>query len=60
MLSFQTRYAETDDPREKKICRRHITELDGRIDAVVYELYRITPDEILIAERDMAGKEQSC
>jgi hypothetical protein len=60
MLILQMRSAETNDLSEKTGYHQDIMELDCRIDAIVYELYRLTPEEIMIVEKDTAGEKPSC
>jgi hypothetical protein len=37
-------------PQEKEMIRREIESMDRAIDALVYELYGLTEDEIMIVE----------
>jgi hypothetical protein len=60
MLTVQERYAETDDTGDETIYRHQIRELDRRIDAIVYDLYRLTPEEIRIVEKNSGNQEKSC
>jgi hypothetical protein len=60
LLLLRKRSAETNDIRAKTLYQQQITELDRLIDGIVYELYRLTPEEIMIVEKDTAGEEPSC
>jgi hypothetical protein len=37
-------------PQEKEMLKREIAATDGQIDALVYELYGLSPEEIEIVE----------
>jgi len=50
MLTLQERFARTNDSGDASRYRLQIAELDRRIDAIVYDLYGLTPDEIRIVE----------
>ncbi len=50
MLTLQERSARTNDSGDVQRYRLQIAELDRRIDAIVYDLYGLTPDEIRIVE----------
>ncbi|MCE5297678.1 MAG: Eco57I restriction-modification methylase domain-containing protein [Methanoregulaceae archaeon] len=60
VLLIRKRSAETNDIRKKTLYRQQIMELDRRIDGIVYELYRLSPEEIMIVEKDTPGEEPSC
>lgn len=60
MLIIGKRFAETNDTREKTMSRQKIAELDRQIDDIVYELYRLTPEEVMIVEMDKTSREPSC
>ena len=55
MLSLHERLAAARMPGEKTMLQRRIDALDGRIDALVYELYELTDDEIAIVEEATAA-----
>jgi len=42
-------------PQEKTHLQRQITATDRQIDQLVYELYDLTPEEILIVEDAVGG-----
>ena len=48
MLALHQRSART--PQEKEMIQREIESTDGAIDALVYELYGLSPEEIAIVE----------
>jgi hypothetical protein len=50
MLTLQERSARLKDSGDAPRYRLQIAELDRRIDAIVYDLYGLTPDEIRIVE----------
>ena len=50
MLELQRRLPAARTPREKKCPERQIEATDGQIDALVYELYGLTEEEIKIVE----------
>ena len=50
MLTTQKRLHETNSPIEKKQYQQEADILDKQIDALVYELYELTPEEIRIVE----------
>jgi type II restriction/modification system DNA methylase subunit YeeA len=49
MLELHRRSART--PQEKEMIQREIESTDRAIDALVYELYGLTEDEVKIVER---------
>ena len=50
MLSFHKQLPEARTPHEKTALERQIEATDGQIDALVYELYGLTKEEIGIVE----------
>ena len=50
MLTTQKQLHETQSPSEKALYQREADGLDNQIDALVYELYELTPAEIKIVE----------
>jgi type II restriction/modification system DNA methylase subunit YeeA len=50
MLSLNKRLQEARTPHEKTTLRRQIEDTDRQIDALVYELYGLTEEEIRIVE----------
>jgi type I restriction-modification system DNA methylase subunit len=50
MLSLHKQLHESNTPHEKAAFQRQIEAIDERIDALVYELYGLTEDEIKIVE----------
>jgi hypothetical protein len=50
MLTLHKQLPETSTPHEKTALQRRIEATDGQIDALVYELYGLTEEEIRIAE----------
>jgi len=48
MLALHRRFART--PQEKEMIQREIESTDGQIDRLVYELYGLTEEEIMIVE----------
>ena len=50
MLGLHRRLGEARLPQEKEIVQRQITATDEQIDALVYELYGLTEEEIKIVE----------
>jgi len=51
MLSIHKRLHEARTPHEQTVLPRQIEATDGQIDALVYELYGLTEEEISIVER---------
>ena len=56
MLTTQKRLHETNSPIEKKQYQQEADILDKQIDALVYELYELTPEEIRIVEGEGRGQ----
>jgi len=50
MLSLHQKLAAAQTPDEKNILQRQITTTDQQIDQLVYQLYHLTADEIIIIE----------
>jgi hypothetical protein len=50
LLSIQEAELRAKTPQDKEAIRREIEATDRRIDALVYELYGLTEDEIRIVE----------
>ncbi len=50
MLSLHKQLPEAATPHEKTALERQIEATDGQIDALVYELYGLTEEEIRIVE----------
>ena len=50
MLSLHKQLPEAATPHEKTALERQIEATDGQIDALVYELYALTEEEIRIVE----------
>jgi len=59
MLSLHKQLPETGTPHEKTALERQIEATDGQIDALVYELYGLTEEEIGIVEGEAASKKVS-
>jgi hypothetical protein len=55
MLDLNKRKAEAKDDSERERLQRVIDSTDRQIDALVYELYGLTPEEIAVVEN--AGKQ---
>ena len=53
MLAIQKQLGEQNTPQFKLIVQRQIEETDRQIDALVYELYDLTEEEIRIVEESM-------
>jgi hypothetical protein len=51
MLSLHKQLPETVTPHEKTALQRRIEATDGQIDALVYELYGLTEEEIGIVQK---------
>jgi len=51
MLSLHQSLAAAQAPADKESLQRQITATDHQIDALVYGLYSLTPDEIKIVEQ---------
>jgi len=51
MLSLHQSLAAAQAPADKESHQRQITATDHQIDALVYGLYSLTPDEIKIVEQ---------
>ena len=56
MLSLHKQLQEARTPHEQTALQRQIEATDGQIDALVYELYGLTEDEIRIVEAGSPGK----
>jgi hypothetical protein len=56
MLALHKQFPEARTPHEKAALERQIETTDGQIDALVYELYGLTEEEIVIVEGSQAGK----
>ena len=56
MLSFHKQLQEARTPHEKTALQRQIEATDGQIDALVYELYGLTEEEIRIVEGSQGNK----
>jgi len=52
MLDLHARLAAAAIPADKTLYRRQIDATDAQIDALVYELYGLSEDEIRIVEED--------
>ena len=50
MLALNKKLAATKTPHERDLTERHIRAIDSQIDALVYELYGLTKEEIRIVE----------
>ena len=50
MLALHKQLPETTTPHEKIALQRQIEATDGQIDALVYELYGLTEEEVGIVE----------
>jgi hypothetical protein len=50
MLDLQRKLAAASVPAERDLYRRQIEATDRQIDALVYELYGLTEDEIKVVE----------
>ena len=50
MLSLHQQLAEALTPTEKTLLQRQIESTDAQIDALVYELYGLTEEEIKVVE----------
>jgi hypothetical protein len=51
MLSLHKRHHEARTPHEQTVLQRQIEATDEQIDALVYELYGLTEEEIRIVEK---------
>ena len=51
MLAMHEKLAATTIPADKQLYQRQIEATDRQIDALVYELYGLTEEEISIVER---------
>jgi len=51
MLDLHKKLAAATIPADKKLYRRRIEATDDEIDALVYELYGLTEEEIALVER---------
>ncbi len=56
MLSLHKQLPEAGTPHEKTALQRRIEATDGQIDALVYELYGLTEEEIRIVEGSQGNK----
>ena len=52
MLALHKQLPQAQTPHEKTALQRRIEATDGQIDALVYELYGLTEEEIKIVEGD--------
>ncbi len=52
MLELNKRLAAAKSGHEETLLQRQIAATDQQIDALVYTLYKLTPDEIAIVEQD--------
>ena len=59
MLVLHKQLPQAGTPHEKTALQRCIEATDGQIDALVYELYGLTEEEIGIVERKAASKKVS-
>ena len=50
MLELQRKLADASIPADKKLCQRQIEATDRQIDAMVYDLYDLTEEEIAVVE----------
>jgi hypothetical protein len=50
MLGLQKEYHETRMERDKELYERQIRIVDVQIDRLVYELYRLTEEEVKVVE----------
>jgi hypothetical protein len=50
MLDLHQRLSAATTPADKRLYQRQIDTTDAQIDALVYELYRLTEEEIAIVE----------
>ena len=50
MLKVHKDLPKAKTPHEQESIKRHIAATDRQIDALVYELYGLTKDEILVVE----------
>ena len=55
MLDLNKRFSKVRTPQEKVIVERQIAATDREVDELVYELYELTEEEILIVESDGVG-----
>ena len=51
MLKLHKDLPKAKTPHEQESLQRQIAATDGQIDALVYELYRLTEEEIRVVER---------
>jgi len=51
MLNLNKQLAEAKTDHEKTLIQRQIDATDNQIDKLVYELYDLTPEEIVIVEK---------
>lgn len=56
MLALHKQLPDAATPHERTAQQRQIEATDGQIDALVYELYGLTKEEIRIVEGSQAGK----
>ncbi len=56
MLALHKQLPDACTPHEKTALERQIEATDGQIDALVYELYGLTEEEIRIVEGSQASK----
>jgi len=55
MLALHKQLPDAGTPHEKTALQRRIEATDGQIDALVYELYGLTEEEIKIVEAKSPG-----
>jgi len=56
MLALHKQLPQAHTPHEKTALGRQIEATDGQIDALVYELYGLTEEEIRIVEEEQGNK----
>jgi len=52
MLDLHKRLPAAQTPRDREMLQRQIADTDRAIDALVYELYGLTDEEIALVERE--------
>jgi hypothetical protein len=58
MLELHQKLAAASIPADKKLYQRQIEATDRQIDALVYELYGLTEEEITIVEEEGVGSNE--
>ena len=53
MLEFQKKYHGTRMERDKELYERQIKIVDTQIDRLVYDLYKLTGEEVKVVESDL-------